>query len=476
MDPTHGERVIEELKLSVRFAMFCPHSIVQGRVVNDEAICRVPTPCCREVVHVAVPRNDLDIDYLIERYQAGASTRELGSEFGVSHATVKARLVKAGVEIRSTGAARKAVVKLRHLVPDVLGRFDRGEQTAEIARATGVSRAGITSILMDNGRDPDGNVPLPLNVDEVIRRYKSGESASEIAMAMNTSSMTVKRRLVAAGVTLRTVAEASRLSFARDPGRLAQARAAQALGVAARRRDDLPAKSIAEAYEAGTSLASLATTYECSPAVIERVLRTFGTMIRDLSSAGRVRAASEDPEAKALRLAKMSATTRGRPLPRETAEKVAVSKHRKLTQNMGVDEEDVFRALADAGLEALRQTPVGRYNLDFSVGQVAIEVHAGRHGPHLNRHRRHDRVDYLTDLGWRVLYLWCPDGLNACDLEEAVSLTERLGGEPPTRGQYLVLRCKGDPPPSRTIKPNYGSRVATTGSRHDARCRNGSAG
>ncbi|MEU8836576.1 DUF559 domain-containing protein [Streptomyces sp900116325] len=431
--------------------------------MDYQAIGRVPSAFCRKVIDMSVPRDDLDVDYIIERYQSGASARELGVELGVSHRTIAARLSKAGVELRGTGAARKASVKLQHIVPDVLSRFDRGDRPTAIAKALCISADGVKSILVDNGRDSDANIPLPLNVGEMVRRYAAGESAVDIAASMGTSASTVKRRLIQAGVTLRSAAEANRLAFECDPARLAQARAAQALGVAVLRRDDLPTQSIVEAYQGGTSPARLASLYGCSQPTIVRILREAGVAIRSQSVAGVIRAAAEDPEAKRLRLLKMAEATRGVPLARETVELIAASKHRDLSQNMGLDEEDVFRALSEAGFDVLRQTPVGRYNLDFSVGQVAIEVQAGRHSPRLDRQKRHSRVDYLTDLGWRVLYLWCPDGLNAADLKEAVALVDRLRREPPTRGQYLVFRCEGNRPPRRGPKPQQGPRVVTTG-------------
>src|SRR5690606_15382338 len=108
--------------------------------------------------------------------------------------------------LRSTGAARKATVARRDVVPDVLARFDRGDLVSTIAEACGLSRDGVKSILADNGRDHRANVRV-LDVEDMTRRYASGESMGQIAAAVGTSRATVERRLRASGVTLRSSGE-----------------------------------------------------------------------------------------------------------------------------------------------------------------------------------------------------------------------------------------------------------------------------
>jgi len=46
-------------------------------------------------------------------------------------------------------------------------------------------------------------VPLDLDVDELVGRYKAGESAASLARDAGVSVHTVRRRLLQAGVTLR---------------------------------------------------------------------------------------------------------------------------------------------------------------------------------------------------------------------------------------------------------------------------------
>jgi very-short-patch-repair endonuclease len=141
---------------------------------------------------------------------------------------------------------------------------------------------------------------------------------------------------------------------------------------------------------------------------------------------------------------------------------MAREKHRRFTQNVGPDEEKVFQALRQAGFKVDRQTPVDRYNLDLTVGDVAVEVHRHPHGPHLDRNGLHQRVDYLTDRGWRVLYAWCPRGLNRVDLEQVVTLLKQLRFTPPTPGKYMVLRCYGEHSPTRGGDAYKGAYVVST--------------
>lgn len=107
-----------------------------------------------------------DMAHIVQSYLAGRSTTQLGQEYGVQPQSIRARLVKAGVKTRSV-----AEVKASHLPP--------------------------------------------LNMALVIDRYRQGDALNVIAKACGVDRGTIARRLVTAGVALRTQGQQEAVKWAR---------------------------------------------------------------------------------------------------------------------------------------------------------------------------------------------------------------------------------------------------------------------
>lgn len=305
---------------------------------------------------------------------------------------------------------------------------------------------------------------INLDIDDLVRRYRAGETPKEIAATVPASAETVRRRLRERGATL-LAGEATRRYFQR-PEAIAQARAAQQMGVKQLRRDDVDNAALIKDYLAGATQRAVARQYGIAQPTVRRILSEAGIPIRGWSEAGILRVADQPEDVRRVALARLAAA---RPL-RQTPESLAATaaqKYRSLSQLMGPDEDKVLLALVQAGFEVDRQTAVDRYNLDLTVEHVDIEVHRNAHGPHLNRQGRiYPRVDYLTDRGWRVLYVWCPRGFNPNDLEQVVAWVERLRSAPARPGEYVVLRCYGETAPARGGDTYKGAFVVSTRGGH----------
>lgn len=86
-----------------------------------------------------------NLDNLIERYQAGATARELADEIGVSSQVILRNLKRAGVQTRRPG-------NQRHVVPDeIIQRYVAGESALDLSRDSGLHEAIIRRELRERG-------------------------------------------------------------------------------------------------------------------------------------------------------------------------------------------------------------------------------------------------------------------------------------------------------------------------------------
>lgn len=209
-------------------------------------------------------------------------------------------------------------------------------------------------------------------------------------------------------------------------------------------RLDLDVDQLVREYEGGASVTLLSQRHGASDAAVRRALRRGGVTLRTRAEAQVLRAAQEDTEAKVARYAASGRALRGRPLAQEVL--VGRAQRKEVSQSLvGRHEAELAAAFAEAGLQVRPQLAVGPYNLDVAVGDhLDIEIHTSRHSPHLiDRGAIQQRVDYLAEQGWRVVYLWCPDGFTVEDTQQAVSLAKILSAAPPDIRQHLVVRCHG---------------------------------
>lgn len=293
---------------------------------------------------------------------------------------------------------------------------------------------------------------LNLDADYVIGLYNKGQSCSEIAKITGGSHQSIARLLKAHGVT-RSRSELSRMN-----GTVHVAHAVQV----AHRAEERAAltNDVVTRYAAGVSGTAIGKALGVSAPRVTRILNDAGIRIRGRSEAGHIRVA-RDPEAARYGFRVASATNAGRKKSAAQKAKIAASKENALSQNIGRGETQVYNGLSEAGYQVRRQVAVGRYNLDLTVDNIAVEIHTDPHGPHLSRHGRHRRVKDLINAGWQVFYIWCPRGISARDMHQAIAYFETFRSDPPTTGEYTVFRCRGEYQPARGADSYYGAFMVT---------------
>ena len=101
---------------------------------------------------------------------------------------------------------------MRHIdlpIEEIAARYEAGESTRALARACAVPYSAMREHLLShsvNMRPVGGVTIMGIPTDEMVGRYRAGESSPALGRAYSVSPLTIRRRLRAAGVAMRTAA------------------------------------------------------------------------------------------------------------------------------------------------------------------------------------------------------------------------------------------------------------------------------
>jgi hypothetical protein len=146
----------------------------------------------------------LSVDELIDRYQSSETLAVIAATTGLSLTAVYGRLKRAGVRLRPPGPCARELPGVSDA--DLVARYQAGATSRVIAAETGLSermvyerlrRAGVE---MRQGGVPKGHGRAELPLAEIVDRYHAGESTRTIGRALGVSNWTVRKRLIEAGV------------------------------------------------------------------------------------------------------------------------------------------------------------------------------------------------------------------------------------------------------------------------------------
>lgn len=107
-------------------------------------------------------------------------------------------------------------------------------------------------------------------------------------------------------------------------------------------------------------------------------------------------------------------------------------------------ERQLYDLLIARGVNPVIQKAVWKYNVDLTIGSVAVEV-TGRDRKPAHYAYLRERTKYLANSGLVLVYLWAssviPVQCGAADY--IVALSERASRDPSLSSQYRVIRCDG---------------------------------
>ena len=137
-------------------------------------------------------------------------------------------------------------------------------------------------------------------------------------------------------------------------------------------------------------------------------------------------------------------------------------------------ERELIDLLNGLDIPSVPQRAMGPYNIDVAVEvpRVAVEVFGGGFhcfGHHLARHVR--RTKYLLNRGWTVVIVWVdlrryPLGIGCA--KKIKALVDLIGEQPPSRGEYRVIRGNGKSPPVAERYLNTQTFIEALGGGDDA--------
>ena len=155
---------------------------------------------------------------ICRRYKAGEGSGELAEAFGVSTVCICRIIKRNGIEARSNKEAHGGLTDEQE--QEVCRRYKAGENSVELGRAFGVSTVCICRILKRNKVKTRSNKIAQGGLTdeqekEVCRRYKAGESPTELGEAFGVANPTIFGVLKRNGVKTRSISEAKKLAHQR---------------------------------------------------------------------------------------------------------------------------------------------------------------------------------------------------------------------------------------------------------------------
>ena len=154
---------------------------------------------------------------IAEKYQAGETAQSLAIQYKVTDPTIKAILLDLGIEVRSVSVASGGLTSEQKL--QVKDLYDKGKTITDIAEIFDMARPTISRYLGEYQVDirPGGFPSLSKEQeDEAVNRYIQGENSIEIAKSLGFTNGYILRVVRARGIATRTRSEAQILEAEKD--------------------------------------------------------------------------------------------------------------------------------------------------------------------------------------------------------------------------------------------------------------------
>lgn len=259
-----------------------------------------------------------------------------------------------------------------------------------------------------------------MNRDNFIKRYISGETLSKLSKEAHVDFRTAKRILNESGIKTRNMSE-SQIA-------------------------NLPIEQIIERYKSGESTVEIASDFNVWHTTIGDALKRNGIPIRPITERAKIGASKIDVKTRKRMMKIAQNSRRGNIDTIKT--KIARAKTIERTGGKTSELESRFcQWLTESNISFKRQTAVGIYNIDITIGKIAVEIFGGNWHASPSRYRRSmKRAKYIFDRGWSIVYIWhnstrYPISENAADY--VISLADSFSSNPSSFGQYWVIRGDG---------------------------------
>lgn len=209
-------------------------------------------------------------------------------------------------------------------------------------------------------------------------------------------------------------------------------------------RIDIPVDEIKSMYESGESENAISKHLGISRAVIRKGIIRAGITPRTQSEAEKLKWSKMSNEARSNQVKYAHDACRGK--PRSFSAKCALASARQKIKYdflIGLGEIEFSELLSDRGFDFIAQKAVDTYNVDFAIGNIAVELTADMGRYRRNNIKENDRVKYLTKRGYSVLAIELDSVRTLVNCSDyIISTINEMRSLKPIDSQYRVIRCR----------------------------------
>ena len=203
---------------------------------------------------------------------------------------------------------------------------------------------------------------------------------------------------------------------------------------------------IAERYIAGESGVSIAREFGIHSVTLYKHLERAGIPRRSFSAATSLWLAQETRDQQIARLTPAWTARRSSHVPTSTLKRRARTFQTTQTGHISADEVLIKNWLLDEGLQPIPQFAIDRFNIDLALLPIAVEILSDKASP-MSRRPDRRKVEYLTNRGTWVLYIWITKRFPAdrqAVVSNVIAFREMAQADPSPVGKYRVIRGSGE--------------------------------
>lgn len=263
--------------------------------------------------------------------------------------------------------------------------------------------------------------------------------------SINTININDAVEFYAKGVTLTATAE----KFGVNPDALSKT--FKALGIDVQRsgraiahnRIELPVNEIITMYQSGRSENSIAKHFGVARNVIRRVLTESGLETRTQSEAEKLKWAKMTLEQRANQVKSAHESSTGTPKTFEHRCKIALAREKLMADHhIGIGEPEFREYLVKNQIQFLYQKAIDTYNVDFLIGNVAVELTT--FGGRYRRYRttQNERAKNLFKRGYKTLAVEFDSTETLINFaDHIITRLNRISRYDSGTAKYWVIRC-----------------------------------
>lgn len=265
------------------------------------------------------------------------------------------------------------------------------------------------------------------DLNNVISPYNSGFSIMAIRKFTTYSAAAIKKILSENGIYIRSRSEQRTLTSCI--------------------MYDSHLDKVREFYNKGYGITNISKRLGLNAMMLKSFMIKNGIKIRSLAEQNKINGRMlSDKSRKAIGEAARKFHS-GKAISNEILDKMAESRYKTGNVRASVYEDFFAKFLDDKAIKYVRQLNIGKYNCDFSVFGIAVEIWGGQwHFSGAHAARNNERFKYILDSGVNVIIAPIPsqNGFTVAMAENIISHCKELSGNPPFITEYRMIWRDGE--------------------------------